>query len=188
MTRALFHYDLRSPHAWLAAERISGVFAGAEATPPEWRPVLIPPAPMTDQERLDFEQLARSRGLPDPRWPKPASGDGEVDWDRAALGVLYAAEAGRVIAVTLAAFRQQFAGGRDIGDPDTILIAAASCELHPNAVTRGIESRAIVDRLEANTAEAQALGVTDTPSVSVGDRVFVGEDALESAARASVAG
>ena len=188
MTRALFHYDLRSPYAWLAAERISEVFAQAEATPPEWRPVLIPPDPMTDQERLEFEQLARSRGLPDPRWPQTANGDGETGLDRAALGILYAAEAGRVIAVTLAAFRQQFAGGRDIGDPDTILIAAASCELHPNAVSRGIESRTIVDRLETNTVEAHALGVTATPSVSVGERVFVGEEALEQAARASAAG
>ena len=97
----------------------------------------------------------------------------------------FAKQSGRAVAFSLAAFRQAFAGGRDLGEADNVLIAAAACELHPNAVLKGIESRSVKDALRAATDEAGDRGVTGVPSVVVGDQVFWGDDRLEEAAQAA---
>ena len=36
---AVFYYDFSSPYSYLAAERISALFAGAGAEQPEWKPI-----------------------------------------------------------------------------------------------------------------------------------------------------
>ena len=41
MSRAAFYFDLASPYAYLAAERISGLFGAAGLEQPEWRPILV---------------------------------------------------------------------------------------------------------------------------------------------------
>jgi 2-hydroxychromene-2-carboxylate isomerase len=96
----------------------------------------------------------------------------------------FAQQAGRTVAFALAAFRQAFAGGKDLSDVDNVLIAAAACELHPNAVLKGIETRSIKDRLKVATREAYDRGVRGVPSVLIGDQVFWGDDRLEEAAAA----
>jgi 2-hydroxychromene-2-carboxylate isomerase len=65
-----------------------------------------------------------------------------------------------------------------------VLIAAAACELHPNAVLKAIETQSVKDRLREATAEAYDCGVRGVPSVVVGDQVFWGDDRLEEAAAA----
>ena len=62
------------------------------------------------------------------------------------LAATYAKRIGRAVAFSLAAFRQTFAGGRDLGDENTILIAGAACEMHPTALRKGIE---LVNRARA---------------------------------------
>ena len=57
------------------------------------------------------------------------------------LVATYAKQTGRVVAYSLAAFRQAFAAGRDLGERDTVLIAAAAAEMHPAAVIKGAELR-----------------------------------------------
>ena len=37
--RATFYYDFSSPYSYLAAERISGLFAEAGVEQPEWQPI-----------------------------------------------------------------------------------------------------------------------------------------------------
>jgi 2-hydroxychromene-2-carboxylate isomerase len=91
----------------------------------------------------------------------------------------YAKESGRVVSFSLAAFRQVFAAGRSMQDMDNVLIAAAACELHPNAVTKGIETASIKEKLKAATAEAIELGVEGIPTVAVGEQLFWGDDRLE---------
>ena len=65
------------------------------------------------------------------------------------LAATYAKRVGRGVAFSLAAFRQAFAGGRDIGDENTVLIAGAACEMHPVALTKGIELRSTAQALQA---------------------------------------
>jgi 2-hydroxychromene-2-carboxylate isomerase len=103
------------------------------------------------------------------------------------LAATYAKRIGRAVAFSLAAFRQAFAGGRDLGDADTVLIAAAACEMHPTAVLKGIATRSVADALEAASTRARAAGVHALPAIGVGDRVFQGDRAIEEASEALVA-
>lgn len=159
--RPLFFYDLGSPHAYLAAERVNSSLPVV----PEWCPILAPPAPV---DRADIEREAADRGLMPLRWPEQWPPDTRV----AMLAATFAKASGRAVAFSLAAFRQAFAAGRDLGDVDTVLLAAAACELHPRAVLKGIETASIVWRLRETTEQAAALGVTRVPSVVAGGRVL----------------
>jgi 2-hydroxychromene-2-carboxylate isomerase len=175
-TPAAFYFDLASPQAYLAAERILHVMPG----PTEWRPVLareLTSNPV-DVVRSQVEDRARALGLQPLRWPEPFPFDSSL----AMRVATYAASIGRTVPFAQAAFRQAFAGGHSLEDSDYVLIAAAACEMHPAAVLRGAELRSTAQRLASTTAEAARAGVTGVPAVVVGERAFVGEDALERAA------
>ncbi len=94
----------------------------------------------------------------------------------------YAKSIGRAVPFAQAAFRQAFAGGRGLAEPDHVLIAAAACEMHPAAVLRGAELRSVERELASATARAAHTEITDVPAVRVGERVFLGERALDDAA------
>lgn len=130
--------------------------------------------------RADIERRAAARGLQPVRWPSPYPAD--TGW--AMLVATWAAQIGRAVAFSLAAFRQAFAGGRDLSEPDNVLIAAAACELHPVAVAKGAGMATTARRLEAAVDAAVAAGVREVPAVRVGDRVFHGDDELAAAAQA----
>jgi 2-hydroxychromene-2-carboxylate isomerase len=138
---------------------------------PEWVPVRLgEPGPFRCAEevaayREDVERAARAQGVQPLRWPDPFPADSE--W--AMLAATYAKQIGRAVAFSLAAFRQAFAGGRDLGDRDNVLIAAAACEMHPAAVIKGAELRGTRERLEAANAEALAAGVSEVPAVVTAD-------------------
>jgi 2-hydroxychromene-2-carboxylate isomerase len=175
-----FYYDVGSPDAYLAAERVVGVLG----TVPEFVPVRIgsPGGFRCAEEetifRTDVERRAAAYGLMPVRWPPEFPAD--TEW--AMLVATYAKQGGRVVAYSLAAFRQAFAAGRDLGDRDTVLLAAAAAEMHPTAVIKGAELRGTRARLDAATAAAAEAGVLDVPAVLVGDRVFHGDVGLEAAA------
>jgi 2-hydroxychromene-2-carboxylate isomerase len=97
------------------------------------------------------------------------------------LAATYAKQVGRAVAFSLAAFRQAFAGGRDLGDLNTVLIAAAACEMHPTAVLKGIELRSVTDALARATARAGAAGVRGLPAIETDGKVFEGPAALAEA-------
>jgi len=184
--RPVFYFDLGSPYSYLAAERVNHVLGVV----PVWQPILLGGVfratgggswSLTTERAAgmaEVERRAAARGLPPVLWPDPWPGD-MLSAMRAAT---FAQQSGRAVAFSLAAFRQAFAGGRDLGVVDNVLIAAAACELHPRAVLKGIESRSVKDRLREATDEAVALGVTGVPTVAVGDELFWGDDRLEEAA------
>jgi 2-hydroxychromene-2-carboxylate isomerase len=97
----------------------------------------------------------------------------------------FAKEIGRTVSFSLAAFRQAFAAGRDLSEPDNVFIAAASSELHPRSLQTAIARDAIKARLREATEHAGDLGVVGVPSVVVADQVFWGDDELEQAAAAA---
>jgi 2-hydroxychromene-2-carboxylate isomerase len=186
---AVFVYDLRSPDAYLAAERVWQVLGEV----PEFRPVVAADLPGGSDEddavrcaeeasslREDVERRARARGLQAVRWPARMPADTRF----AMQAATYAKGIGKVAAFTLAAFRQAFAGGRDLSDEANVLIAAAACEIHPAAVLKGARTKGVAAELERATADAAARGVRGVPAVIVGDEVFHGDVALEAAARA----
>jgi 2-hydroxychromene-2-carboxylate isomerase len=149
---------------------------------PEWEPV--PRALITDPgsavDRQSIERRARELGLQPVRWPFPWPPDTAT----AMLGATYAKQIGRAVAFSLAAFRQAFAGGRDLGEEQTVLIAGAACEIHPAALLKGISLRSVRDGLEAAVARAHGAGVRSLPAIQVDGQTFTGEEALGRAARA----
>jgi 2-hydroxychromene-2-carboxylate isomerase len=183
-----FYYDLGSPYAWLAAERIHHVLPVV----PVWQPILLggiwqqtgggswARTERRDEGMREVERRAAEYGLLDVRWP--------ADWPtntlKAMRAAVFAQQAGRAVAFSLAAFRQAFAAGRDLADVDNVLIAAAACELHPNAVLKGIELQSTKDRLRVATEQAYELGVRGVPTVAIGDELFYGDDRLGEAAAA----
>jgi 2-hydroxychromene-2-carboxylate isomerase len=97
----------------------------------------------------------------------------------------FAKQTGRTVSFALAGFRQAFAAGRDLTDPDNVLLAAAACELHPNAVTKAVGTDAVKGALREATDRAAELGVRGVPSLVVGGEVFWGDDRLEEAVAAA---
>jgi 2-hydroxychromene-2-carboxylate isomerase len=195
--RATFYYDFNSPYSYLAAERISGLFAEGELEQPEWQPISFGhvlkqtgrrPWSFEEERSAHFAEIQRradERGLPKVVYPEGWPIDNySLNPIRAAI---YAKESGRVVSFTLACFRQVFAAGRDMSDLDNVLLAAAACELHPNAVQKGIETKSVKDRLRAATDDAIARGLEGIPTVAVGDRLFWGDDRLEEAVAAAAA-
>jgi 2-hydroxychromene-2-carboxylate isomerase len=182
---AAFYFDLASPLAYLAAERVLRVLPVAA----EWQPVLARELPgaetfeafRCEQDAAVFrENVARRAGelgLQPLRWPTPFPFDSEL----AMRAATYAKSIGRAVPFVQAAFRQAYAGGHSLEQIDFVLIAAAACEMHPKAVLQGTELRSVREQLAASTAAARAAGVTDVPAVRIGERVFSGGDALEHA-------
>jgi 2-hydroxychromene-2-carboxylate isomerase len=187
-----FFFDVASPDAYLSAERVLAVMPVAC----EWIPVraeLLPAPERWDAfrcaEERDIaitrvERAAAQRGLQPLRWPDPFPFDSTLVM-RAAT---YAKGLGKTVAYALAAFRQAFAGGRSLEDPDAVVLAAAACEMHPAAVLKAIGLRSVADALDATTAAAAQRGVRDVPAVwTPSGRVFHGDDQLERAAGALAA-
>jgi 2-hydroxychromene-2-carboxylate isomerase len=172
----VFYYDLGSPACYLAAERIMG----ALPVVPEWEPVLgsalVGREPQPPRERI--EMLAVQLGIQPVRWPERWPPDTLMAMRAAA----YAKRIGRAVAFSLAAFRQAFAGGRDLGEQDTVLIAGAACEMHPSALLKAVALRSVIEGLEQATERARAAGVSALPAIEIEESVFQGARAVEDAA------
>ena len=137
LERPVFYYDLGSPYAYLAAERVNQVLP----VMPIWQPILLGGiwshtgggswslTDRRDEGMAEVEGRAREYGLQPIRWPEP--------WPTSTLTAMRAAtycqQIGRGVAFALAAFRQAFAGGRDLSVTDNVLVAPrrASCTRTP---------------------------------------------------------
>lgn len=171
----VFFYDLGSPECYLVGERVMG-----ELDPvPEWEPVHAAALgiELGGGDRDALAAAAAQMGLLAMCWPSvwPA------DTERAMLTATWAKRGGRAVAYSQAAFRQAFAGGRDLGDEGTVLIAAAACEMHPTAVLKGVTLRATTGALAAANQRARELGVTTLPALAVGRELFSGPGCLAQA-------
>ena len=191
--RATFYYDLGSPYAYLAAERVSGLFTEAELEQPEWVPVLLgglfarfdrgswSQTAARAEGMAEVERRAGVYGLPPLVWPDPWPGN-TLTAMRAAT---FAKQTGRAVSFSLAAFRQAFVAGRDLSDPDNVTIAGAACELHPRALLKATQTDIVKNALKEATAAAGDRGVEGVPALVVGERVFWGDDRLEEAVEAA---
>jgi 2-hydroxychromene-2-carboxylate isomerase len=191
--RASFYFDLGSPYAYLAAERVSGLFTEAELEQPEWVPVLLgglfhrfdrgswSQTPGRAEGMAEVERRALAYGLPPIQWPDPWPGNMLT----AMRVATFAKQTGRTVSFSLAAFRQAFAAGRDLGDPDNVVIAGAACELHPRALLKAVQTEIVKNALKEATAAAGDRGVEGVPALVVGDEVFWGDDRLEEGVEAA---
>ncbi len=165
-TAPTFYYDLGNPSCYLMAERITSSLPVLA----EWEPVLpdqfggVDPEPDWAMiERLLAAQELQPLRRPH-RWPP--------DTRTAMLAATYAKRLGRAVAFSLAAFRQEFAGGRDLSLLDTVLISAAACEMHPSALLKALALRSTAQALEQAVRRALLAGTESLPAIQVGASVF----------------
>jgi 2-hydroxychromene-2-carboxylate isomerase len=182
-----FYLDVAVPEAYLAAERILSLMP----VPCEWIPVVDAELPgggwgawrcaeEREIELSQFERTAAARGLQPVRWPAELPFDSSL----ALRAATYAKGAGKVVAFSLAAFRQAYAGGRDLSVEDDVAIVGAACEIHPRALLTGAATRGTGTSLARATALARERGVRSVPAVWVAGEVFHGDAELERAAAA----
>jgi 2-hydroxychromene-2-carboxylate isomerase len=168
-----FYFDPGVPASWPVAERILTSLPELA----EWVPADLGGDPDPDWD--DLAARAAALGLLAPRrpaaWP-PAT-------DLALHALTYARGLGKTVAFGQALLRQVYAGGRDLGDPDTVAIAGAAAEIHPRALLAGIRTAGVRRTLAEATAAARAAGIGHGPAVVWPDgRVAAGADCLAAAA------
>jgi 2-hydroxychromene-2-carboxylate isomerase len=183
-----FYFDLGSPFAYLAAERLNDVL-------PE--PVRLQPVSLGalfklsgrsswavgDHERrragiAEVERRASLYGLPLVRWPDPWPGNYLMAMRAATFA--FRAERGREFAMQ--AFHSAFQDGLDLSVAANVLLAAEAADLDPRVVEQATQDPQIKLALREATDAAHRLGVFGVPTVTVNGESFWGDDRLERAA------
>jgi 2-hydroxychromene-2-carboxylate isomerase len=189
--QATFYFDLGSPFAYLAAERLEEILPSS----PSWQPIslgalfkatgrsswALGDARSRESGMADVERRARSYGLPPVRWPDPWPSN----YLFAMRAATYAFQLGRGRELTLAAFRAAFRDGRDLGVPEHVLRIAVEVGLDSAVVADATRDPAVKLALRTATEAAQERGVFGVPTVAVGEELFWGDDRLPDAAAAS---
>jgi 2-hydroxychromene-2-carboxylate isomerase len=186
LPQPILYYDLGSPYAYLAAERVTDVLG----TAPHFEPILVGGIfverghgswSQTDErpERIaEIEARAERYGLPRLAWP--------AGWPNNTLRAMrmatWAAGLGKGRSFTLAAFRRAFCEGADLSREEELVGVAESLGLAAGEVLAASEARAVKDRLREATSHAWARGVAGVPCLEVRGEVFYGDDRLEAAA------
>jgi 2-hydroxychromene-2-carboxylate isomerase len=188
MDQATFYFDLGSPFAYLAAERLSDALPGAV----RWQPLslgalfklngrsswAVGEAKRRQEGMAEVERRAALYGLPQVRWPDPWPGN----YLMAMRAVTFAYRVERGHEFTMQAFRDAFAEGVDLSIPTHVLGAAESVGLDPREVERACQDPEIKLALREATDAAHAWGVFGVPTIAAGDELFWGEDRLDEAA------
>lgn len=188
MGQVTFYFDIGSPYAYLAAERVQTLLP----EPVLWQPVLLGGLfkltgrsswALGDYRRrqagmAEVESRARGYGLPAVRWPDPWP----TQYLTAMRAVTYAftVEAGREVAVHM--FRNAFQRGHELSRRSEVIDASVQAGLRREEVERAVEDPAIKRRLRSATDEAYELGVFGVPTFAVDGELFWGDDRLEDAA------
>src|SRR3954451_2834703 len=184
----VFYFDLGSPFAYLAAERIDQLFD----EPVRWQPVSLGALfkltgrsswALDDYRRrqagmADIEARAHRYGLPPLRWPDPWPSH----YLMAMRAATYAYAAGRGREFTMQAFRDAFAEGADLSAPENVLRTADRAGLNRSDVEAAVQDPSIKAALRAATEAAHERGVFGVPTLAVRDELFWGDDRLEEAA------
>lgn len=181
---ATFFYDLESPYAWLAAERVDSLFD----EPPGWVPVLLGGIfkatgrsswAETDNRAAGIAEIERriaDRGLPALKLPAPWPGN-SLHAMRAAV---YAHQQDRGREFARAAYRRHFTEAGAL-DEEGLSAVASQVGLDPDALVDAVQSQDVKDALRKNTERALADGVFGVPTLVVDGEVFWGDDRLEEA-------
>jgi 2-hydroxychromene-2-carboxylate isomerase len=183
---ATFYFDVGSPYAYLALERLPRFDFGEVSLKPVALGALFKRTgrsswglgPGRAEGMREVEARARAYGLPPVRWPQ----GWPSNYLHANRACLAAEEQGRLAEFVRAALRAAFAEGTDLSDDAAVLALARSVELDADALAQRMASPEIKERLRANTEEAHAVGVQGVPTLRIGERLYWGDDQLEAAA------
>ncbi len=188
MPAVTFYFDLGSPYAYLAAERLDTLLP----EPVEWQPVLLGGLfkangrsswALGDHRRrqagmAEVERRARDYGLPAIRWPQ----EWPTNYLVAMLATSFAFTVGRGRELTRAAFRNAFQEGWDLSVPERVFASATEAGLDRDELEAATRDPQIKQALRRATDTAAELGVIGVPTLAVGGQLFWGDDRLEDAA------
>lgn len=190
MTQATFYFDLGSPFAYLAAERMAEVLP----EPVAWQPVSLGALfkltgrsswglgePSQRQAGMaEVQRRALLYGLRPIRWPDPWP----TNYLFAMRACTFAFQMGRGREFTVQALRHAFQHGHDLGVPEHVLEVAGEVGMDLAAVEEAGRDPQVKLALRVATDAAHELGVFGVPTVVVNDELFWGEDRLQDAAAA----
>jgi 2-hydroxychromene-2-carboxylate isomerase len=188
MPSVTFYFDLGSPYAYLAAERIETVLL----EPIRWQPILLGGLfkltgrsswALGNHRRREagmaqIEQRARSYGLPAVHWPDPWPADYLLAMRTATFA--FTAQRGREFAMQ--ALRDAFQSGRDLSVRANVMHAAEQAGLDIAEVREAVGDPQIKRALREATDAAHGLGVFGVPTVAIDKDIFWGDDRIEDAA------
>jgi 2-hydroxychromene-2-carboxylate isomerase len=188
MPQVTFYFDLGSPYAYLAAERLHGILP----EPVVWQPVLLGGLfklagrsswALGDYRRrqagmAEIERRTRSYALPPMRWPDPWP----TDYLTAMRATTFAFAVGVGRDFARRAFRNAFARGGDLSIVGHVLDAAVQVGLDRREVQAAVQDQRIKQALRTATDSAFELGVFGVPTIAIDDELFWGDDRLEDAA------
>ena len=189
MPRATFYFDLGSPFAYLASERVDELL-GESAS---WQGLslgglfklngrsswALGSAQQRSVGMAEVERRAREYGLPPLRWPEPWPGH----YLMAMRAAIFAFSIGQGRRFTRCAFALAFQRGEDLSLPATVLEAAQQAGLDPSQTREATQDPEVKLALRRATEDAHELGVFGVPTVAVGSELFWGDDRLAQAAR-----
>jgi 2-hydroxychromene-2-carboxylate isomerase len=194
MPSVTFYFDLGSPYAYLAAERLTSLIP----EPVEWKPVLLGGLfkltgrsswALGDYRRrqtgmAEIERRARAYGLAPIHWPDPWP----ADYLAAMRVATFAFATGHGREFAMQAFRDAFARGRDLSITAHVLSAAEQTGIDRRRAEDALHDPRIKQVLRDETDAAHALGVFGVPTVAIDDELLWGDDRLEDAAACLGAG
>jgi 2-hydroxychromene-2-carboxylate isomerase len=191
MTRATFYFDLGSPFAYLACERVEEVFDGEI----DWQPISLGALfklngrsswalGSTEQRRAgmaEVQRRAQSYGLPAVRWPDPWPGN----YLMAMRAATFASSSGLGRQFTTRAFRDAFQDGRDLSIAANVLRSGSEVGIDADEMRSATEDPQIKLALREASDEAHGIGVFGVPTIAAAGELFWGDDRLEQAAAAA---
>jgi 2-hydroxychromene-2-carboxylate isomerase len=175
-----FAFDLALPETYLAVERLGRLLDRVA-----WTPALAAavtgggeagtPLPSTRQETIE----ARAETLRMPLvWPERFPFDATAAMRIAFLAV----DLGRGGEFVLAASRLAFCGGFDLEDFEVLAEAAAAAGLPLDACLSAAGDHSVDAAIQASALALRARGASRLPVMTVGTRMFCGEERLAEAA------
>ena len=188
--RVEFHFDFGSPNAYLSHLVIPGI-AERTGVAFEYVPVLlggvfkatgnVSPAVSLqgiknkpEYQRLETERFVKQHGITayrsNPHFP--------VNTLQIMRGAVYARRAGLFERYVDAVYRNMWAEGRKMDDPEAIAAAWRESDLPASDIMAGIQDPEVKAELIANTEGSVARGVFGSPSFFVGDELYFGKDRL----------
>lgn len=188
MPEITFYFDLGSPFAYLAAERLHTLLFERV----HWQPVLLGGLfkltgrsswALGDYRRrqtgmADIERRALAYGLAPMRWPDPWPADYLV----AMRATTYAFSVGAGREFAMQAYRDAFQRGIQLTVPERVFESAARAGLDQRQVRARVQDTQIKQALRDATDAAHDRGVFGVPTIAIGDELFWGDDRLEDAA------
>lgn len=173
-------FNFRSPYCYLLSRSLFEELANLEVTV-EWYSLAgwdgrSPPERAKVKVPLTRQDVARwCRRLNIPFTPPPIT----TDPTPAALLCFAAEEHGCLADYVKNVMWAEWAEGKDIGQVDVLESIAQSSGMDKKLVAESINSSDLQEKLSANWAHAQSLGVIGVPSFVVGDEIFWGNDRFD---------